>query len=359
MGMVKKIISGSALVAVNIIFGRAIMGAINAFGFYPEKILADILVDIAPELISENTVWIFAGLFALFLFWIEVKFQLLERTINIFGKERPGTEKPVNEYMPLSEAARTIYTELRVSGNSVHVTLAEGSNSPEGILNYIAIAIQIETEIFGKHPPSTRLERIDPDEFKRGMICNEGGSFRYYSDSRNRVAYTDLAIKSAEINNVLQSLKDNEAALNQENEQNIEVWIPIIEAVEYIHKHIGMSGTNEVDSGSITLEVMVQIRQAGHEDAIVIRGNKEINRDMPGSNYDNLKTKVRSEYWGNMEIDPVCVDPDAQEEPQTEPSVLSDYNAQTNPKYFHLEIKRQDMLNRWNKSAIKGRGEML
>ena len=67
----------------------------------------------------------------------------------------------------------------------------------------------------------------------------------------------------------------------------------------------------------------------------------------------------RSEYWENMELNPVCIDPDAQEEPQTEVATFGDYNAQTNPNYFHLEIKRQDMLNRWNQSSIKERATML
>ena len=111
-----------------------------------------------------------------------------------------------------------------------------------------------------------------------------------------------------------------------------------------------MSGTGDVDRGYIFLEALSKIRQACYENAVAIRGNK---------NNDKLKTKIRSEYWENMELNPVCIDPDAQEEPQTEVATFGDYNAQTNPNYFHLEIKRQDMLNRWNQSSIKERATML
>lgn len=266
-----------------------------------------------------------------------------------FNNDEP-LAKENEEYIALSEAARIAYEQLKEAGNSRHVDFV-GDSPEEKILEYFSITIRLVTDIYGKHPPSTKLERIDPDVFKRGMITDGGESFKYYNDAN--IFYKDLSIKSSELAKTIQKLKEQDKRLNNDT------WTSIIEAVEYISKHIGMSATNEVDSGYIFLETLNQIRQAGHKDAIKIRGNKEVNRGMPGSNYNSLKTTIRAEYWENMEINPVCIDPDAQEEPQTEPSVLSDYNAQSQPKYFHLEIKRQDMLNRWNQSAIKERGTML
>jgi hypothetical protein len=112
------------------------------------------------------------------------------------------------EYMPLSEAAQIAYEELRACGNSAHVTMAERDSTAttEEILQYFSIAISKEVNVFGKHPPSTKLERLDRSEIDRkGILCDGGDTFKYYA--QDKAKYVDIAIKRVDLESVIEKFK--------------------------------------------------------------------------------------------------------------------------------------------------------
>lgn len=88
-----KILRGSFLVVVNLIFGRAILAAINSAGYHPEFWLEQVIVDIAPKFISDETIWIIVGILALLFYVFELKLRVLERIAEFFDKKniKPAT----------------------------------------------------------------------------------------------------------------------------------------------------------------------------------------------------------------------------------------------------------------------------
>lgn len=113
----------------------------------------------------------------------------------------------VNSFMLLREAALSLYEDLRVYDKQhLHVRLAENFNDlDDGVLNYFAIVIQQNTEVWGKKPPSTKLEELDQEEWGRGHFKNGGSAFHYYG--KQQPEYVDMAVKSADIPPILETVK--------------------------------------------------------------------------------------------------------------------------------------------------------
>jgi len=194
--MLKKIIVGSSFVVINLIIGRGVVSAINASGYYPEKWLARVMVDLIP--VSENAIWIISGAIALALIMIEAWLPPTKKLICKWWR---------SPYTPLSDAARNLYEDLREFDNQhAQILMAESfDNEPDGVLNYFAITISTHAEIFGKRPPSTKLEKLDQAEFGRGQFAFGGDELRYYGNDAPR--YIDLAVKSNELPKILDWLK--------------------------------------------------------------------------------------------------------------------------------------------------------
>ncbi len=200
MDLLKKIGFGSAVVVINLIIGKAILATINAFGFYPENWLSLKIVDLAPRILTENTVWIFIGIFALGIYILEVKFKIVQKLVSTYNSF-------VSPFIPLTEAARNLYEDLReFDKQHLHLKLAGSFNDLEdGVLNYFAIVIQQRTEVWGKKPPSTRLEVIGQEQWGRGSFQNGGSAFHYYGNQQPD--YVDMAVKSSDIPPILETLK--------------------------------------------------------------------------------------------------------------------------------------------------------
>ena len=119
----------------------------------------------------------------------------------------PDKEKSQINYVPLSEAARSLYADLREYDNQhAQIINAESlSNEPDGVLIYFAAIISAHTEVFGKRPPSTKLEKLAQEETNRGRFINSGDGFVYHG--KDKPAYIDMAVHSNSLPRILNSLK--------------------------------------------------------------------------------------------------------------------------------------------------------
>jgi hypothetical protein len=108
----------------------------------------------------------------------------------------------------LRKAARITYEEARAI-RSMLAEAAERLNpdkSPDGILNYAATYIvQQEARIWGRRPPSTRFECIEPMRAQTGTFA-EGARVLRFQDKNNTV-FTDLEITRTDLRKVLRMLR--------------------------------------------------------------------------------------------------------------------------------------------------------
>ncbi len=106
----------------------------------------------------------------------------------------------------LFEGARLAYERLKGTlWSNAAERLSLPRNSPEGILDYMAVALSQDSPIYGRRPPSTQLERIDEREFKRGTITGGGKVLGQYGESSP--AYLDLAIERRELRRAIKRMK--------------------------------------------------------------------------------------------------------------------------------------------------------
>lgn len=250
--------------------------------------------------------------------------------------------KPRNGYMPLSEAAQKVYEELRENDkNHWHIKLAERGHS---VLKYFAIAISVNTDIYGKHPPSTKLEKLDSDEINGlGQFDDYANTFSNYQE--NEPKYIDLAIKNSSFRNIIRTLR----AENDTPYSGAAIWIPVREAITYVMKWLSNHGSPLTD-GDLMLEAIRKIRQAAFDGEVQLKGNKEANRDMTIlGKFSDVKSMIPKEYWEHMTINPICVDTNSPDEPHThvENCKHAIPNYMSIPKYFHVEIKQNDLLRKW------------
>jgi len=126
-----------------------------------------------------------------------------------FRKQLPAfKELTFGANIPLPKAAQIAYEEARLSG-SVWALAAERLNTkktPDGILDYLATYIGGKTRIFGKRPPSTRLEEIPIEEIKSGNF-QHGAAMLKLRDQSNTV-YTDLQVPKKEFDAIVTAIKE-------------------------------------------------------------------------------------------------------------------------------------------------------
>jgi hypothetical protein len=60
----------------------------------------------------------------------------------------------------------------------------------------------------GKHLPSTKLEQIDTNEFKRGHFVSGDSAFGYFDT--NEMKYVDLTIKKSDLNRAPEKMKEEQ-----------------------------------------------------------------------------------------------------------------------------------------------------
>lgn len=108
-------------------------------------------------------------------------------------------------YIPLSEASRIIYENLRSSPFSKAADHLNTKGTPDGVLEYVATTISLDISIFGSHPPSTKNEKIGGEEFKRGTFENGAKSFNKFGSKS--IAYSNLRVRKKDMRKAIFEIK--------------------------------------------------------------------------------------------------------------------------------------------------------
>jgi hypothetical protein len=112
-------------------------------------------------------------------------------------------------YVPLQDAARRVYEESRRSGALVSGAAERMSidKSSDGILNYVATYLAQDTSIWGKRPPSRRLEQIGAVQTSRGSFASGGTALIM----RDKSAFTELCISRVDLHSALKAIREEAA----------------------------------------------------------------------------------------------------------------------------------------------------
>lgn len=110
--------------------------------------------------------------------------------------------------LPLSDAARKAYEQLRGTLWGEAAERLNPDKTPDGILDYIGMGIAAEVQVYAKHPPSTKLEPVSEVERKTGSI-REGARMLRLRDER-RTVLTDLSIKRRDLGVAIKKMKEDD-----------------------------------------------------------------------------------------------------------------------------------------------------
>lgn len=109
----------------------------------------------------------------------------------------------------LRKAAEIIYSEARAQ-DSVWAHAAERMSldkSPDGILCYIAEVVKQDTVIYGKRPPSTHVEKLDPLQLKYGTV--KYGAREVHMRDNTKAVFTDLEVDAKELRRALREVRES------------------------------------------------------------------------------------------------------------------------------------------------------
>lgn len=133
------------------------------------------------------------------------------------GKARD--DSAASEFISMKEAAINLYTESRGKAHQL-AAIAESMSgwksgrltdgSPEDILNYMAtyIAFCKKIAVRGKRVPSTATEQISWDDVRASRFVD--GATKLEHIYNNSIYFTDLAIKSDDLNDLIAQLQFDE-----------------------------------------------------------------------------------------------------------------------------------------------------
>lgn len=108
----------------------------------------------------------------------------------------------------LAEGARIAYEQLRGTLWGSAAERLRADSKPEGILDYIATGITLEIPVFGKYPPSAKLERVRDRELKSGSI-ERGASILQLRDQHSS-QITDLTIRKSDLRKAISRMRESE-----------------------------------------------------------------------------------------------------------------------------------------------------
>lgn len=109
----------------------------------------------------------------------------------------------------LAEGARIAYEELRGTLWGSAAEKLSVNSTPEGILDYLGTGITLEIPVFGKYPPSTKLERVKRYELESGSI--EGGASVLQLRDQRCSQITNLTIRKADLRKAIRHMQESKA----------------------------------------------------------------------------------------------------------------------------------------------------
>ena len=109
----------------------------------------------------------------------------------------------------LRKAAEIIYTEARAQ-DSVWAHAAERMSldkSPDGILDYIGAIMSQDTVFYGKRPPSTHVEPLQPIQLKYATV--KGGAREVHMRDSTKAVFVDLELDTRELRRALREVRES------------------------------------------------------------------------------------------------------------------------------------------------------
>lgn len=107
----------------------------------------------------------------------------------------------------LRKAAEILYSEARAQ-DSIWAEAAERmgiDKSPDGILSYIAQKITGGSEVYGRRPPSTHVEKLDTLQLKYASI--EDGARELRLRDKSKSVFTDLEVSTKDLRRNLREIR--------------------------------------------------------------------------------------------------------------------------------------------------------
>lgn len=203
---------------IALIISRGILAALHELGYYPDLWVAGLIIG-TPQAFQENITWVASAVVAAIL-TIAWNFFNVGKGIKSWGKrlqEKSGkfdvriASQADDPFILLHEAALMAYEETR--GTRI-AEIAEGFNL-DNVLGYYARALfDGSTTLFGKYPPSRKLEPIPNTEKGKCIFSPDLKGLQRHGTSRN--LYEDLQIKRSDILRRITELKDLSVTLSRE-----------------------------------------------------------------------------------------------------------------------------------------------
>jgi len=162
------------------------------------------LYSLAPS-VAVGAVGLFTGVQ---LYWILLGIPLMAAALLFLGEKIFGKIG----FMPLSEAARVAFEELPDTIWRVAATRWE--DTPEGRLDWVATRLSLDIPIYGRVPPSQRLELIPKQEIRSGSISEGATSLQHWGDAVP--SYVDLAIKRRDLRPLIDAMQESEPTKRKE-----------------------------------------------------------------------------------------------------------------------------------------------
>lgn len=113
----------------------------------------------------------------------------------------------------LAKGARIAYEQLRGTLWAEAASRLRVDGTPEGILDYLGTGLTAEIPVFGKYPPSTKLERIETRAVKTGTI--EGGATYLELNDQHRTRIVDLTVRKSDLRKAIKHMRESTSAFSR------------------------------------------------------------------------------------------------------------------------------------------------
>ncbi len=134
-----------------------------------------------------------------------------------FAQWRSPSRSP-SEWTPLTDVARRTY---EVTRGTLAAGLAERNGGPDDTLHWYCVAILERWPVFGKRPPSEKMERVELGNYRLDVASGVATIVDTYKDGRP--IWTDLSVKSSEVLTIIEKIKKFAgAALQRETSSTLE-----------------------------------------------------------------------------------------------------------------------------------------
>ena len=332
--MVAKFVNWIIKPILAVVIGQAAIQLAHLFGFYPDRLLAEGVYWLMTQTPSPEIIELFQwGLAAVIGLSVLGAYE--------FAKSRRNSPLvDADALVPLKEAATIAYEETR--GTRI-AEIAERMTDGD-VLGYYAHALfGGDTTLYGKHPPSRKLEAVPKEEYGRCGFSNDYSALRRHGKSRN--LYEGLQVKRSDIDRRIAELELAASAPHEVRLSDALHWI-----IDTSDWGSGLGLDSLLDQAAIIL------RQAAKDGEITVRGRRQIAGYHPDGQFDRTWGDIDRSYWETHEFEMTAV---MDAEPhyatrETQTVSLVDNSAEAQPHYAMLRVWSNELEKRWPKANTSG-----